>query len=86
MLDLKLLEKKLDEVLKTETSETLTSWLFNRRLKSFIYLLGEGDFINMPNNEILISQSESFIVESEINEYSTEYSSEYNDNDYLSAA
>lgn len=86
MLDLESLERKLDEVLEQETSETMTSWLLNRRLKKYISSLGEGDFINMPINEILISQSRSFTVEAEINDFSTEYSCEYIDNEYLFAA
>lgn len=46
MLDLKLLEKQLDEVLEQETSETMTSWLLVRRLKKYVNTLGEGSFIS----------------------------------------
>lgn len=86
MLNLELLEKRLDEVLEKETSETMTSWLLNRRLKKYISLLGEGNFINMPSNKLFVSQSRSFTVEAKIEEFSTEYSCEYIDNDYLFAA
>ncbi|MGC4130259.1 MAG: hypothetical protein QM564_12050 [Bergeyella sp.] len=82
MLNLELLEKKLDEVLAKETSETMTSWLLSRRLKKYISLLGEGEVLNMPTNTILVSQSKSFTVESNIKEFSTEYT----DNEYLFAA
>lgn len=63
MLNLELLEKRLDEVLEKETSETMTSWLLNRRLKKYISLLGEGNFINKPSNKLFVSQSRSFTVE-----------------------
>jgi hypothetical protein len=85
MLDLELLEKRLDEVLSKETSETMTSWLLNRRLKKYTYLLGEGDFIIMSPNKLCISPAVSFTVETKIEEFSQEYSCEY-DNEYSSAA
>lgn len=86
MLNLELLEQKLDEVLSKETSETMTSWLMNKRLKKYISLLGEGNFISMPKNKISMSQSRSFTVDTEINEYSTEYTCDNTDDDYLLAA
>ena len=82
MLNLELLEKKLDEVLDKETSETMTSWLISRRLKKYISLLGEVEVLNMPTNSIVVSQSKNFIVASDIKEFSTEYT----DNEYLFAA
>lgn len=36
MLDLKVLEKELDEVLAQETEHSLTSWIQNRRKKEII--------------------------------------------------
>ncbi len=62
MLDLELLEKQLDEVLSQETSETMTSWLFNRRLKKYISSLGEGDYIDMPSTRISFSRAVSYDV------------------------
>lgn len=44
MLDLKLLEEKLDLALSIETSESLTNWLQEKRLKAFLNSLGEGSF------------------------------------------
>lgn len=36
MLDLELLERQLDEALSGETTESMTSWLLNRRLKKYV--------------------------------------------------
>lgn len=46
MLDLKKLEEKLDKALANETSESLTSWLQEKRLRSYLQTLGEGTFVN----------------------------------------
>jgi hypothetical protein len=72
MLDLELLEKQLDEVLSQETSETMTSWLFNRRLKKYISLFGEGEFIDMPGNQLSFSRAVSYNIDTKIQEYTTE--------------
>lgn len=82
MLDLELLEKRLDEALEKETSETLTSWLMSRRLKKYISSLGEGNVVDMPIKKVLFRQSKTFLVETENNELSIECM----DNDYLPAA
>ena len=42
MLDLKSLEKKIDNVLENETSESLSNWLLSKRLKNYSAYLGEG--------------------------------------------
>ena len=42
MLDLKMLEKKLDSALEKETSESLSNWLLTKRLKNHSSYLGEG--------------------------------------------
>lgn len=75
MLDLELLEKQLDEVLSQETSETMTSWLFNRRLKKYISSWGDGDFIDMPSNRISFSRAASYNIDIIIQEYTTEITS-----------
>ncbi|GIM55774.1 MULTISPECIES: hypothetical protein [Capnocytophaga] len=76
MLDLELLEKRLDEVLEKETSETLTSWLMSRRLKKYISSLGEGDVVDMPIEKVLFHQSKTFLVEMKNNEFSAMYNSD----------
>lgn len=50
MLDLKKLEEKLDLALASETSESLTNWLQEKRFSNFLYSLGEGTFVNIFNN------------------------------------
>lgn len=42
MLDLKKLEKELDEVLAKETPESLKKWLLNQRNKNYKNLLRQG--------------------------------------------
>lgn len=42
MLDLKKLEEKLDKALANETSESLTSWLQEKKLRTYLQALGEG--------------------------------------------
>jgi hypothetical protein len=44
MLDLKKLEEKLDLALANETSESLSNWLKEKRVKNFLQSLGEGEF------------------------------------------
>lgn len=46
MLDLKELERKLEEALSQETEESLTRWLLNKRFKELNYL-GEGTFVEL---------------------------------------
>ena len=59
----------------------LPSW------QMLIYLIMIGfTFISMPKNKISMSQSRSFTVDTEINEYSTEYTCGNTDDDYLLAA
>ena len=40
MLDLKKLEEKLDKSLADETSESLTNWLQEKRLRTYLQSLG----------------------------------------------
>jgi len=63
MLDLKLLEKQLDEVLAKESSETMISWLLDRRLKKYVSTLGEGLFANIPSNKIEIIKTKEHLIE-----------------------
>jgi len=84
MLDLDLLEKQLDEVLSKETSETLSSWLKERRLKNSIsrisVVLGDGELISA--NKI-----EGSFVQSKVNK-GQDFTQDYicPDFDYLPAA
>jgi hypothetical protein len=85
MLDLKLLEKQLDEVLAKETSKTMTSWLLDRRLKRYVSALGEGLFANIPSNKIEIIKTKEHLIK---NNNSIDFSknSEISEYDYYCAA
>ena len=50
MLDLKKLEEKLDKALANETSESLTSWLQEKRLRTYLQALGEGTFEDISSS------------------------------------
>jgi hypothetical protein len=86
MLDLELLEKQLDEVLEKETSETMTSWLLNRRRMKYVFSLGEGSHVDMPSDSFFVSQSKSSVVgvKAEVGSFSLECSAI--GDDYLVAA
>lgn len=49
MLDLKKLEEKLDQALESETTESLSSWLFSKRSNNFLAQLGDGDFSTLKS-------------------------------------
>lgn len=44
MLNLKELENQLDQALAKETEESLTTWLLEKRAKSYLAQLGLGQF------------------------------------------
>ncbi len=48
MLDLKELERRLDEALEKETSESLTSWILNQRISNPNDFFGPGSFQELP--------------------------------------
>jgi len=50
MLDLKELERRLDEALAKETSESLSSWLLNQRKDNLESFLGVGCFAKFKGN------------------------------------
>lgn len=63
MLDLKLLEEKLDLALSMESSESLTVWLQEKRLNTFLNSLGEGSFSSISKfhvEYILVNQKVNF--------------------------
>lgn len=84
MLDLKLLEKQLDEVLSKETSESISSWLNNRRLKNCISaILGDGEFNDISVNEIEITQSKERNITNKAQDFTQDCVCDF---DYLLAA
>ena len=66
MLDLKELERKLDQSLKNETKDTLTQWLLSKREKNL-------DFLGIGVFEYLTSAH--FSIESSSKVLKTEYES-----------
>lgn len=62
MLDLKKLEEKLDLALANETSESLSNWLQEKRVKNFLKSLGEGEFapISEVCSEVVISNKKVY--------------------------
>lgn len=84
MLNLEILERKLDEALAKETKESMTSWLLHRRIKKYISSLGDGKFVSMPSNHHVFTQSKGFTIEGGMSEFSTELS--FNSNLLICAA
>lgn len=69
MLDLKKLEEKLDKALATETSESLTSWLQEKRLRTFLQSLGEGTFENISfMNASSVSKTQTVCFETQFSD------------------
>lgn len=65
MIDLKQLEKQLDDTLNNETKESLTSWILTKRAKNKMEVekikpITREDFIRMSSDE-KISRSEFFV-------------------------
>ncbi len=50
MIDLKELERRLDEALAKETSESLSSWLLNQRKDNLASFLGAGSISQYKGN------------------------------------
>lgn len=77
MLDLKKLEEKLDSALANETSQSLTSWLQEKRCRAFLQSLGEGELESIPqiepNSSFIKSNSITFEVEYSDVSYSQEF-------------
>jgi hypothetical protein len=63
MLNLELLQKRLDDALRQETSESLTSWIRKKREQRLYSFLGEGNLCKVPlqeiSTEVLDSESNS---------------------------
>jgi hypothetical protein len=66
MLDLKKLEEKLDMALANETSESLTSWLQEKRLNTYLQSFGGGTFVDITpicSNIVVKPQTRNFNVQ-----------------------
>ncbi len=51
MIDLNKLNKKIDELFESETSDSLTKWLLNKRFGNISILLGNGKFVSMKSQK-----------------------------------
>ena len=66
MLNLIELERKLDLALANETTESLTNWLEEKRLRTFLQSLGNGTFdtiVQFKLNELSIKKESSYFFE-----------------------
>jgi hypothetical protein len=70
MLNLRELEEKLDAALANETTESLTYWIEQKRFKSFLNTLGEGNLCDMDSTiigyEVTQITAHNFNLEAEI--------------------
>ena len=57
MLNLDELERRLDEALAKETSETMNEWLLNLRRNNLESFLGVGSFIKYKSNPYTLVQT-----------------------------
>ena len=60
MLDLKELERRLDEALAKETTETLSNWILDQRKTSVESFFGHGSVKTMKEKPFSFHQSVSF--------------------------
>jgi len=70
MIDLEKLDKKADELFETETSDSLTKWLLNKRYGNISVLLGNGSFVNMTSQKKPIFSSQVKVVFNQKSNYS----------------
>lgn len=47
MINLEELQEQIDNLLETETSSSLTSWILNKRFKDLNHIIGEGQFVSL---------------------------------------
>jgi len=59
MIDLDKLEKRIDKLFETETSDSLATWLFNERYGNINTILGDGSFVNLSIQSISMVSDKS---------------------------
>ncbi len=57
MIDLNKLENKIDQLLKNETSDSMTKWLLNKRFGNINVLLNKCEFISLKSQNKPIDTS-----------------------------
>lgn len=70
MIDLAKLDKEIDKLFETETSDSLTKWLLNKRYGNINVLLGNGSFVNMSSQKEHLFSNKSEAVFKDGNNYS----------------
>lgn len=70
MIDLDKLDKEIDKLFETETSDSLTKWLLNKRFGNINILLGNGSFVNMSTQKQPLFSNKSKAVFNNENNYS----------------
>ncbi|MEN8123202.1 MAG: hypothetical protein ABFS35_22885 [Bacteroidota bacterium] len=70
MIDLDKLDKEIDKLFETETSDSLTKWLLNKRFGNINVLLGNGSFVNMSTQKQAFFSNKSRAVFNKGNNYS----------------
>lgn len=70
MIDLDKLDKEIDKLFETETSDSLTKWLLNKRFGNINVLLGNGRFVNMLTQKQPLFSNKSKAVFNNKNNYS----------------
>lgn len=70
MIDLDKLDKDIDKLFETETSDSLTKWLLNKRFGNINVLLGNGRFVNMLTQKQALFSNKSKAVFNNKNNYS----------------
>ena len=64
------LDKKIDELFESETSDSLTKWLLNKRFGNISVLLGNGSFVNMASQKKHIFSNKEKAVYNQKDNYS----------------
>lgn len=62
MINLQALEEKLNKVLETETKESLTTWLLQKRIKNVFNCMGEGNVLPLNKQSFNIERIELRLI------------------------
>lgn len=49
MINLEQLQERIDVLLDSETTDSLTNWLFSKRFPEINIIVGEGEFVSLSN-------------------------------------
>jgi len=77
MIDLKKIEARVDSLLESETKDSLTNWLLNKRNRDLNEILGDGRFVSLQHHLSTFCSTSSVFVSGNISNESTSDSKEY---------